>query len=533
LLTGRPPYTGGSQDTLLGQACQADLSECLARLGASGADSELIAIAAACLARKADDRPGDARGVADRVAAYRAVVQVRARQAEVDAAVARVNAQQAAFQAARQAAMDAELARVREEQAGDQRAAERTRRRVRRAGVAVLVGGFVTAVGVAVGAYRQEQRTAAALVAVTAEQEKSAAALVKLTQKQLEADAALAKLREKQQQAERADRRAADAWVENEIRQRIAEIEVEVQTRASGKRPNDPGARDSLSVAHVANAEARIVLGQVEKAVQALRDAREQARAWVELSGERPPPPDRVAGRRLRIGEAFAKLERWDEARSDFRTAHTTLAPIAADHPDLQARCQLGLGRAWLSTRPLASVWWYDAALRTLAKIDPAKNARRHRAECAECYAGRADALGRLNCHALAVADLDRAEQSADGPDGERFRVDRVMARLRAGQRDEARAEADKLSRSASLHPGEWLTLARVYAVASTLWPDQQEECATRAVDLLTKAVAGGLTIKADTDPRTHSDFAKFHDRADFKAAVAGLPKSSISSGGR
>jgi serine/threonine-protein kinase len=83
LLTGKPPYVGRSAEEIRRKACNGDLAEALARLDGCGADPKLIALTRACLAPEADDRPKDARAVADALTAYLDGVQQRLRAAEL------------------------------------------------------------------------------------------------------------------------------------------------------------------------------------------------------------------------------------------------------------------------------------------------------------------------------------------------------------------------------------------------------------------------------------------------------------------
>ncbi len=92
ILTGQPPYRGATQEELLSQALRADLTDAFARLDSCGADSELVALAKACLAPVRDHRPRDAAAVAAAVAAYEAGVRERLRKAELDRAQAEVRA---------------------------------------------------------------------------------------------------------------------------------------------------------------------------------------------------------------------------------------------------------------------------------------------------------------------------------------------------------------------------------------------------------------------------------------------------------
>ncbi|MBM3984029.1 MAG: hypothetical protein FJ304_27940, partial [Planctomycetes bacterium] len=88
VLTGKPPFAGNSvMDTII-RAAQAELGETLARLDATGADAELLALCKKCLAAKANDRYSDATELALAVAAYRAEVEARLLQAERERAAA-------------------------------------------------------------------------------------------------------------------------------------------------------------------------------------------------------------------------------------------------------------------------------------------------------------------------------------------------------------------------------------------------------------------------------------------------------------
>ena len=81
ILTGHPPYIDSKREGLLQLAIQADLTEAYARLDASRADRELVAIAKACLALDPADRPRDAGVVVDRLDNYFDIIL---RQAEWD-----------------------------------------------------------------------------------------------------------------------------------------------------------------------------------------------------------------------------------------------------------------------------------------------------------------------------------------------------------------------------------------------------------------------------------------------------------------
>ena len=119
ILTGKPPYVAEDAESNRRLAARGKLDDCFARLDASGAEPELVALAKRCLAPEPKDRPRDAGEVARAVAALRADAERRARDAEMD--------------------------RAREEV---QLTEERKRRRVKRA-LAAAVLGLVALAGVA------------------------------------------------------------------------------------------------------------------------------------------------------------------------------------------------------------------------------------------------------------------------------------------------------------------------------------------------------------------------------------------------
>jgi tetratricopeptide (TPR) repeat protein len=92
ILTGEPPHTGEDTDEVIARAARGDLSGVFARLDACGA--EVAGIARRCLSPDPADRPADAGEVAGLVAAYRAGVEERLRQAERERAVAAAEARE-------------------------------------------------------------------------------------------------------------------------------------------------------------------------------------------------------------------------------------------------------------------------------------------------------------------------------------------------------------------------------------------------------------------------------------------------------
>ncbi len=100
ILTGQPAFLGRSSGEILRKAALGDLADATARLGACGADAELVAIAGDCLARELEDRPRHAGAVAERVTAYLGGVQDRLRTAEIARAAEAARAEEATHTAA-------------------------------------------------------------------------------------------------------------------------------------------------------------------------------------------------------------------------------------------------------------------------------------------------------------------------------------------------------------------------------------------------------------------------------------------------
>jgi eukaryotic-like serine/threonine-protein kinase len=88
ILTGVPAFTGRSSKEIIRKAAAGDTANALKRLDACGAEADLIALAKDSLAVEPEDRPHDAKAVADRITAYLAGVQERVQAAERERAVA-------------------------------------------------------------------------------------------------------------------------------------------------------------------------------------------------------------------------------------------------------------------------------------------------------------------------------------------------------------------------------------------------------------------------------------------------------------
>ena len=90
ILTGKPPYVGADVDSIRLKAIRGDTADAFARLDASGADAELLALCKRCLASDRAERPRDAGEIAKAVTEHLAAAQERARQAELERAAVEV-----------------------------------------------------------------------------------------------------------------------------------------------------------------------------------------------------------------------------------------------------------------------------------------------------------------------------------------------------------------------------------------------------------------------------------------------------------
>src|SRR5262249_40848209 len=91
ILTGQPPYVGTFEE-MKSQARRGHVGPARERLGACGADGDLIELARRCLSPRAEDRTQDAGEVAAALMVHLAGVRERLRRAELERAAAEARA---------------------------------------------------------------------------------------------------------------------------------------------------------------------------------------------------------------------------------------------------------------------------------------------------------------------------------------------------------------------------------------------------------------------------------------------------------
>ena len=95
ILTGQPAFTGRTSGEIQRKASRGDLADAFDRLGACGADADVVSLARDCLAAEPEDRPREADKVTARVTAYLTGVQEKLRAAELATVASEARAEEA------------------------------------------------------------------------------------------------------------------------------------------------------------------------------------------------------------------------------------------------------------------------------------------------------------------------------------------------------------------------------------------------------------------------------------------------------
>jgi tetratricopeptide (TPR) repeat protein len=172
ILTGSPPYVGDSTAVVWRLASTADLAEAFARLDASQAEPDLVALCKRCLSGDKEQRPADATAVANEVAALRTAAEARAKQAELDRTATGVRAD-------------------------EERKRYRLRTRLVGAAAAALALGAGVATWMAVRATDAERETTAQLAATAAQERRARDAEAAAVAKANEVETALKVVQER------------------------------------------------------------------------------------------------------------------------------------------------------------------------------------------------------------------------------------------------------------------------------------------------------------------------------------------------
>jgi serine/threonine protein kinase/tetratricopeptide (TPR) repeat protein len=245
------------------------------------------------------------------------------------------------------------------------------------------------------------------------------------------------------------------------------------------------------------------------------------------LAAEFPAVPDYrhdLARSHFNLGALLHARGQPAEAEEHYRQALALLEKLAADFPAVAAY-RIDLGGSLLnfgtlvlgSGKPADSLPWYARAIATLAAVltkEPDQASARHFLRNA--HWGRAQALDQLGLHEDAVKDWDQAVALSPAALQGFFKAQRALSQVKAGQVAEAIAAVAQLAKSTNWPATAWYDFARVYALASAQDHDKKETYASRAVELLQRAVQTGynnvdhLKQDADLNPlRGRDDFQK------------------------
>ena len=234
------------------------------------------------------------------------------------------------------------------------------------------------------------------------------------------------------------------------------------------------------------------------------------------------------------LGSLLERLAKPLEAEEHYRKALFLQKKLAAEFravPEYQVElggsyCNLG-NLARDGARASESLDWFDRAIRTLTAVYEQDRrlvlARRY---LRNSHLGRAKTYDRLEKHALALHDWDRAIELSPDEEKSTFRAGRSASRAGAGQIALAIAEVAELTSLQNWGASQWYDFARVYAVASAKFPDKKQAYGDRAMELLARAVKAGFNNTAHMT--TNTDLDSVRERNDFKKLVAGLPSSTV-----
>jgi tetratricopeptide (TPR) repeat protein len=521
LLTGKPPYLGANDRTLVDMAALADLGDCFARLDDCGAEPELINLCKRCLARESRDRPADGSEVAREVAEFRATAAERARRAEIEREKAEVRAD-----------AERDKAAVRSKE-------QRRRRRVWLAVACVsLVGGVVST-------WQAIRATAAERTVIERETE---TARERDAGDQIRAAEAFQRARAEKAQTHAVDAtRAVVGWANllstssalPELRDAGVEV-ADTYRRIISAVERLPAEQRASPEVMLATGIGHLSLGEVERRRGGVAEATINCRRGIaileQLPGDRAELPAvrfALANGHLNLAEVEGQRDDPAEATGHHQQAIRLLERLAADFPN-NPTYPLSLGQAYSrfgSFKARASL--SDAITLCDQGVDLlTSHEQRHpndpdvKNRLKDVRLRRAvvlDARGDYNKSADEWGKVIELSAEQDQPS---YRVNRAYSRAQAGSVLDALDEADKLSsgisKVLSLGPGERQKLACVYSLASGRIVGKKEEYGRRAVQLLEEAgsTADGFHLSV-RDPA----FDPVRDRGDFKKWLADLEK--------
>jgi serine/threonine-protein kinase len=236
------------------------------------------------------------------------------------------------------------------------------------------------------------------------------------------------------------------------------------------------------------------------------------------------------------LGLLLYATDRRPEAEAVYRQALTLRKKLADDLPTI-VDYAVKLGDSYVklglliqdNQQPEASLEWYGQAIHTLQAV-LATNERLVRARLAlrDAHRRRAQVLTRLQRHAEAAKDWDRALELAAEPERLHMRLFRAAAWAQSGEPAKAVGEADALAEGKNLKGGDLYDLACVFALVSAAIKEDAkliEQHATRAIALLSQAQAAGYFKNSAVlaHLKKDEDLNALRSRPDFQQLLASL----------
>jgi serine/threonine protein kinase/tetratricopeptide (TPR) repeat protein len=278
------------------------------------------------------------------------------------------------------------------------------------------------------------------------------------------------------------------------------ELARDLQRKLAAAFPATPRYQIELALTHLGLGVLLRRLGQREAARTEYELARDLQQKLAAAFPAVPQYQSDLAATHNNLGNVLADLGRRDAARTELETSINLKQKLVAAFPAV-LQYQVDLGGSYCNFgdlvrdegQPADSLRWFDLAIRTLTPVY--EQDRRHamaRQFLRNSHCGRAVAYDRLQRHADAVTDWDKAIELDPGLERPAYRAGRAISRLQAGQTAEAVAEVEELTKASKWSAEEWYSFACVYAVASTKFADRKQEYADRAMELLGQAVQAG-----------------------------------------
>ena len=229
-------------------------------------------------------------------------------------------------------------------------------------------------------------------------------------------------------------------------------------------------------------------------------------------------------------GIGLESCGRWEEAEEAYRAALVIVEKLVGEYPHVLddwinlggACCNLGNALS-NGGKPSESLDWFA---KSIAQFDPLLDEKSPKLPVVKLYKcnafkGRAQALDKLNRHADAVKDWDKAVELAERGLSPRSRAMRALSLLNAGRSEDAVDEVIVLTKLKGWDRAALYNFACIYSVAGTKKKTNQEQYAQRAVALLRRAIQAGY--KDIPHIQSDNDLDGLRDREDFKKLMSEL----------